>query len=223
MNRRFIRKDAKMRSKFALLLMASALAGCASAGGASNPDRGMAAVNVPVVARTDYVFDAAAPNGSLLPGEAARLNAWFAGLDLGYGDSIYVDGPYANSARSDVARVAGIYGLMVDASAPVTAGAVPAGMVRVIVSRTRAFVPGCPNWSVPSQPNFDNRNMSNLGCAVNSNLAAMVANPEDLIHGREGSGVGDSLTSAKAVDAYRKAEPTGNKGLMDISTKKKGN
>ena len=62
--------------------------------------------------------------------------------------------------------------------------------------------------------------MSNLGCAVNSNLAAMVANPEDLIHGREGSGVGDTLTSIKAVDAYRKAEPTGNKGLKDISTKK---
>ena len=62
--------------------------------------------------------------------------------------------------------------------------------------------------------------MSNMGCAVNSNLAAMVANPEDLIHGREGSGVGDTLTSTKAVDAYRKAPPTGNKGLLDINTKK---
>ena len=215
-----------MRSKFALLLMASALAGCtgvSSTGEGSSADRGMAAVNVPVVARTDYVFDAAAPNGSLLPGEAARLNAWFAGLDLGYGDSIYVDGPYANSARSDVAQVAGLYGLMVDASAPVTTGAVPPGMVRVIVSRTRATVPGCPNWRVPSQPNFNNRNMSNFGCGVNSNLAAMVANPEDLIHGREGSGVGDTMTSAKAVDAYRKAAPTGNKGLTDINTTKKVN
>lgn len=208
-----------MRSKFALGLLAAALAGCSTAM-PDQPDRGLAAVNVPVVARTDYVFDAAAPGGNLLPGEAARLNAWFAGLDLGYGDSIYVDGRYANAARDDVARVAGSYGLMVSASAPVTTGAVPPGMVRVIVSRTRASVPGCPNWSVPSQPNFNNRTMSNFGCGVNSNLAAMVANPEDLIHGREGSGVGDTLTSAKAVDAYRKAEPTGNKGLMDINTKK---
>jgi pilus assembly protein CpaD len=62
--------------------------------------------------------------------------------------------------------------------------------------------------------------MSNFGCAVNGNLAAMIANPEDLIHGREGSGVGDTLTSNKAVDAYRKAAPTGNKGLQDINTKK---
>ena len=211
-----------MRSKLALLLLASALAGCATGrvGNEGNPDRGLAAVNVPVVQRTDYMFDAAAPNGSLLPGEAARLNAWFAGLGLGYGDSIYVDGSYADAARGDVAQVAGNYGLLVSASAPVTTGAVPPGMVRVIVSRTRATVPGCPNWNIRSQPNFDNRTMSNFGCAVNSNLAAMVANPEDLVHGREGSGVGDTLISTKAVGAYRKAEPTGTKGLQDINTKK---
>jgi len=216
---RFIRKDATMRSKFALALLASTLAGC-STGMQDQPDRGLAAVNVPVVQRTDYLFDVAAPDGSLLPGEAARLNAWFSGLDLGYGDSIYVDGPFADSARADVAQVAGSYGLLVTPSAPVTAGVVPSGMVRVVVSRTRATVPGCPNWSVPAQPNYINRSMSNSGCGVNSNLAAMVANPEDLIHGREGSGVGDTLTASKAVGAYRKAEPTGNKGLQDVNTKK---
>ena len=115
-------------------------------------------------------------------------------------------------ARDDVARVAGQYGLLVSNGAPVTAGAVPPGTVRVVVSRTRAEVPNCPNWSVPSQPNFNNRTMSNFGCAVNSNLAAMVANPEDLIHGREGSGVGDSRDRDQGVDVYRTAAPTGNQG-----------
>ena len=208
-----------MRTKLTLLALVSAVAGCSHTP-QDLPDRGIESVNVPVVARTDYVFDASAPNGALSPGEAARLNAWFSGMDLGYGDSIYVDGPYADAARADVVRVAGFYGLMVSPSAPVTVGAVPPGAVRVIVSRTRASVPGCPNWSLPAQPNYNNRSMSNFGCAVNGNLAAMVANPEDLIHGREGSGVGDTLTSNKAVDAYRKAAPTGNKGLLDINTKK---
>lgn len=208
-----------MRTKLTLLALVSAVAGCSHTP-QDLPDRGIESVNVPVVARTDYVFDASAPNGSLSPGEAARLNAWFSGMDLGYGDSIYVDGPYADAARADVVRVAGYYGLMVSPSAPVTVGAVPPGAVRVIVSRTRASVPGCPNWSLPAQPNYNNRSMSNFGCAVNGNLAAMIANPEDLIHGREGSGVGDTLTSSKAVDAYRKAAPTGNKGLLDINTKK---
>ena len=212
-----------MRSKLALLLLASALtSGCVSprVGNEGNPDRGVAAVNVPVVQRTDYMFDASAPDGSLAPGEATRLHAWFHGLGLGYGDSIYVDGPFADGARADVARLAGNYGLWISPGAPVTTGSVPPGMVRVIVSRTRATVPGCPNWNIRSQPNFDNRSMSNFGCAVNSNLAAMVANPQDLVHGREGSGVGDNLTATKAVGAYRKAEPTGNKGLLDINTKK---
>ena len=209
-----------MASKSALLLMTLALAGCGHKP-YDIPDRGLESVNVPVVVRSDYVFDAAAPDGSLAPYEAARLNAWFAGLDLGYGDTIYVDGPFSEGARSDVAMVAGNYGLMVAHGAPVTAGAVGPGTVRVIVSRNRATVPNCPNWSVPSQPNSQNRTMPNFGCSVNSNLAAMVANPEDLVHGREGTGVGDALTSAKAVSAYRRAEPTGKAGLMDVNTKKK--
>jgi pilus assembly protein CpaD len=217
-NRRFIRKDATMASKSAILLAAAVLTGCAGYTPNDLPDRGVASVNVPVLTRADFVFDAAAPDGSLAPGEAARLNAWFAGLDLGYGDSIYVDGPYG--ARSEVSQVAGNYGLLVSPSAPVTGGPVGPGTARVIVSRMRASVPYCPNWSVPAQPSSDNRAMSTFGCAVNSNLAAMVANPQDLVYGREGTGVGDSLTASKAINSYRKAEPTGTKGLQDISTKK---
>jgi len=90
-----------------------------------------------------------------------------------------------------------------------------------VVSRTRAEVAGCPNWRNPSEPDYLNRTMSNFGCAVNSNMAAMVANPEDLFHGRSGTGVGDTLTASKAVDYYRKAQPTGTKGLQDMSTTKK--
>ena len=208
-----------MASKSAILLAAAVLTGCGYTPH-DLPDRGVASVNVPVLTRADFVFDAAAPDGSLAPGEAARLNAWFAGLDLGYGDSIYVDGPYG--ARSEVAQVAGNYGLMVSPSAPVTGGPVGPGNARVIVSRMRATVPNCPNWSVPAQPSSDNRAMSTFGCAVNSNLAAMVANPQDLVYGREGTGVGDSQTSSKAIGSYRKAEPTGTKGLQDITTTKKG-
>ncbi|MGN6058614.1 MAG: CpaD family pilus assembly protein [Sphingomicrobium sp.] len=210
-----------MRSKFGLLLIASAaLAGCsyhASQGDLAS--RGVEPVNVPVVTRADYVFDAAAPGGSLAPAEKARLDAWFRGLDLGYGDSIYVDAPYADSARYEVAQVAGNFGMMIQPGAPVTAGAVAPGTVRVIVSRARAEVPGCPNWSVPSQPNFNNRTMSNFGCGVNSNIAAMVANPEDLVHGREGTDVGNNTASTKAIMLYKTTPPSGQKGLQSVSAK----
>ena len=207
-----------MRSKLALIALGTALTGC-TAGMQDMPDRGLSAVNVPVVTTADYVFDAAAPGGSLAPGESERLNAWFATLGLGYGDSIYVDdGSYA--ARDQVARVAARYGLFVQAGAPVTAGMVQPGNVRVVVSRRRAEVPNCPNWSVPSQPNYANRTMSNFGCSVNANLAAQIANPEDLLHGRPGPAVVNADTSAKAIGSYYRAAPTGEKGLQDISTKK---
>jgi pilus assembly protein CpaD len=225
-SRRFNRKDATMASKSALLLVAFALAGCGHKP-YDIPDRGLEAVNVPVVTRSDFVFDAAAPDGGLAPHESARLNAWFAGLNLGYGDRIYVDSPYATGARSDVAQIIGNYGLMLSEGAPVSAGAVGPGMVRVIVSRTQASVPGCPNWSVPSQPNSQNRSMSNFGCSVNANLAAMVADPQDLVHGREGPAASDGVEGAKAVNMYRDWPLTGTEDgqgkrpLSDINTKKK--
>jgi pilus assembly protein CpaD len=208
-----------MNSKLSFLLLASAaLAGCAVHPGVDNPSAGLEAVNQPVVARSDYVFDAAAPSGNLDPTEAARLDGWFRGLDLGYGDVISVDGPYAGAARGDVARVAGRYGMLVSDGAPVTVGAIPDGMVRVVVSRTRASVPGCPNWSKPSNPNYNNEHMSNYGCAVNANLAAMVANPADLVSGRDNTGT-DPMTGTRAIQSYRSQKPTGEGGLKDISTK----
>lgn len=208
-----------MRTLINIALLGSALAAPAVA--KDDPSRGVEAVNAPVVTRSDYVFDAAAPGGQLPPAEQARLDAWFNGLGLGYGDRVYVGGAWAEGARYDVARVAGRYGLLLSDGIPVVAGAVGDGAVRVIVSRTRASVPGCPNWSVPSQPNWSNRTMSNFGCAVNGNLAAMVADPQDLVWGREGGPVVDSTVSNRAIQMYRTAPPTGSQGLKDISTKEK--
>lgn len=211
-----------MVKKLVPVLLLSAVAACTGPTQAV-PDRGVASVNEPVLTRSNFMLDVAAPGGMLAPEEMARLDGWFAGLNLGYGDSIYVDGPYNETATAQVAQVAGKYGMMVLPAAPVTAGVIQPGTVRVIVSRNRAEVPNCPNWNAPASPNFDNHSMPNFGCAVNSNLAAMVANPEDLFHGREGTGVGDAMTASKAVQTYRNAEPTGAKGLKDLSSKKESN
>jgi len=218
--RRFKGKDATMASKSAALLIAAALSGCAYHPGPV-PNAGISAVNEPVLSRSDYVFDAAAPGGNLPPSEAARLDSWFSGLDLRYGDNVYVDaGAYSEAARAEVAGIAGKYGLLVSPGAPVTAGSVQPGNVRVIVSRTIASVPNCPNWERQSQPNYNNESMPGYGCAVNGNLAAMVANPEDLFHGREGTGVLDTATATKAVNVYRTQPATGTGGLKEINTKK---
>jgi pilus assembly protein CpaD len=205
-----------MRSKLLLMALCASVAACNTA---DLLDKGLASVHVPVVTSADYVFDAAAPDGSLAPGQADRLNGWFQGLGLGYGDTIYVDSAYSPPARAQVAAIAGQYGMMVADGAPVTVGMVQPGTVRVVVSRRRATVPGCPNWSLPSQPNYDNRTISNYGCGVNSDLAMQIANPEDLVHGRDGGATSDSTAAAKAVQFYRSTVPTGANGLQDISTK----
>ena len=206
-----------MRSKMLLLALGSTIAACNTL--PDQPAKGVASVNVPVVTTASYTFDAAAPGGSLAPGESERLNGFFENLGLGYGDSIYVEGAYGGPARAQVAQLAGRYGLLIQDGAPVTAGYVQPDSVRVVVSRRRAAVPNCPNWSVPSNPQFENRSMSNYGCAVNSNLAAMVADPVDLIHGREGAGVTDNVTASRAVDMYRKKAPTGSGPLQAVTTK----
>jgi pilus assembly protein CpaD len=48
----------------------------------------------------------------------------------------------------------------------------------------------------------------------------MVANPEDLLHGREGDEVVDAATATRGVGVYRTTPPTGTKGLQDVNTKK---
>ncbi len=207
----------KMRNHLAIVLLASAVGACATPQ-VDQPARGVMAVNQPVVTRNDYAVDLSAPDGSLSTVEQARLDAWFAGLGLGYGDLVYVDGAYAGEARADVARVTGRYGLLVSAGSPVTAGTVQPGTVRVVVSRTRASVPGCPNWDRPPE-DYDNQQMSNFGCAMGNNMAAMVAHPGDLVHGREGEALVDGMTAGKAIQAYRSAKPTGEGGLPQVNTK----
>jgi pilus assembly protein CpaD len=111
-----------------------------------------------------------------------------------------------------VSDVAAHYGLLLTDGAPITSGAVQPGSVRVIVSRTSATVPNCPNWRDPII-GTPSKTSTNYGCATNSNLAAMIADPNDLVLGQTGSSDGNTVVSNKAINAYRKAAPSGAGGL----------
>ena len=190
-----------MRFKIACIL-AVAVGGCETPG-TTPAMRGLHSLHEPVLTRSSVAYNAGAQDGYLTPDELARLDGWFRSMELRYGDTIHLDAGYPEAAREQVTQLAGRYGMMVSSAAPVTAGAVAPGFMRVIVSRTRAEVPGCPNWSAPSQPNYGNATMSNFGCGVNANLAAQVANAEDLFRGRSGPAASDGVAGAKAVQMYR--------------------
>ena len=196
-----------------------ALAGCG--GMASNGS--LESVHQPIVQRTNFVLDLnAGPGGVSLP-EQRRLSGWFEAMNLRYGDRITIDDPMRSGAsRTAIEAVAGKFGLLVGDVAPVTAGAINAGTVRVIVTRTSANVPGCPDWSAKSDANFKNATSTNYGCATNANLAAMVADPEHLLHGASSTGSTTVMSSTKAIESYREAKPTGEQGLAKSSTQSGG-
>lgn len=89
-----------------------------------------------------------------------------------------------------------------------------------VVTPSGATVPNCPNWrsaGVDSGAMTD----TNYGCAVNSNLAAMVADPEDLLHGR-GSDDTDATSASRAIKAWREAEPTSKLWVTTVKEAKTG-
>jgi pilus assembly protein CpaD len=180
-------------------------------------NQGLNSYAQPVVQRTDYVLELASPGPGLPIAERARLRAWFTSLGLGYGDSIAVESTYGNgAARADVARVAAEYGLLLSDGVPIIAGAPEPGAIRVIVSRSVAHVPGCPFADEHQGPSATS---INYGCSVNTNFAAMVADPNDLVLGQVGSAAGDPNTAAKAIKLYRDAKPTGSNGLLNASSR----
>ena len=182
-------------------------------------NKSLYSVNQTVVERNNYTFDVQSSQSGLSIADQQRLDGWFEALELGYGDRVSIDDPLASDAVLEaVSQLAGRHGVLLSDEAPVTSGASQPGYARVIVTRSKAHVPGCPNWSATSDMNYNNGTSPNYGCATNSNLAAMIANPEDLIEGQKGTGETVIMSSSKAIETYRDAAPTGAGGLSENAT-----
>jgi pilus assembly protein CpaD len=197
------------KGKFLIIAStALALSACVSPGANTS----MYSVHQPVIERTNYAIDIDASGGMVSPTEAQRMSEWFEAMQLRYGDRVavdYGDGYAAPAVRQTVSGLAENYGLLVGDTAPVTTGAVAPGTVRVVVTRSSASVPSCPDWSSTSERNYDSSNHSNHGCSINSNLAAMIADPEDLVRGRDNKSL-DNNTGKNAVNTYRAKTNGGN-------------
>jgi pilus assembly protein CpaD len=188
--------------KVTFLIAASlALAGC----GTLPTNTSMYSVHQPVVERTNYTIDLASDGDGIADADQTRLNEWFDVLDLRYGDRMSIDsgdGFGNEDAARDVRAAAAERGIMVTQGAPATPGIIAPGNIRVVVTRSNASVPSCPDNRTTHGQNFNAGNNSNYGCAINSNLAAMVADPEDLVRGRDNKRI-DSNSGNAAVNAYK--------------------
>ncbi len=190
------------------LVMAAALgltlAGC----GGMATNNSLYSTKQPVVSRQNFTLDVNTISSGLAVTEQARLNGWFEAMDLRYGDRIAVEDPSSNPAVANaVNELAGRFGLIVSATAPTTSGFLQPGEARVVITRSKAEVPGCPDWSAKSDMNYLNATSPGYGCSVNSNMAAMVADPQDLLEGKSGTGEAVVGNGDKAINTYRDAAP----------------
>jgi pilus assembly protein CpaD len=93
---------------------------------------------------------------------------------------------------------------------PYFANGDPSAPLRLSYLQFLALPPDCPDWSEDIGRDPNNVGWTNKGCATQRNLAAMVANPEDLIHPR-----GETPRSGERRDTvwgkYVVGDPTGSK------------
>ena len=184
-----------------ITLLAALVSACQTPGTAS-PE--VASVHVPTVTQTIMTLDMGVqPGGGFSTAEIDRLNQWLDSVDVRYGDRISVDGPTGagtEARRATIASILSTRGLMLSRFAPPTVPAIAAGMERVVIVRSVASVPECPDHRRKSNPEYVGSKTSNYGCAYSQNLAAMIADPNDLVSGKPHAGV-TAERAVKAVEA----------------------
>jgi pilus assembly protein CpaD len=74
--------------------------------------------------------------------------------------------------------------------------------VELILERHLVTLPACPDWSRQSGTDFSNQPHSNFGCATQTNLGLMVAEPKDLVSGRT-LAPADGVHQAEGIVRYR--------------------
>ena len=135
---------------------------------------------------------------SLMPGEGglARLDGFLRALGPRYGDRLEITG---GSPRGRRLVSQHLQGLMLQTADYGGAGGRP---LTVTLRRAVAIAPPCGDWSHYEEPADGRHVTSNHGCAQASNLARMVADPNDLLGGRP-LGYGHAMPAASWIDAYR--------------------
>ncbi len=134
-------------------------------------------------------------DGTITPsgGTLARVNAFLASVDAGYGDVVMLDAGMVEDGRVDaLADFIRSKGLAYGGEAAL--GAKPAdGSMMLYVERYVVTVPNCGQWEEELTDDRRNNPSSFHGCSVTTSLGLMIANPRDLVAGQ---GRGNSTSAA---------------------------
>ncbi len=216
-------RRSSLRAALAVGALALLTAGCAQGmpGYFDAGETRMTGVAPPKLNQIEYVKMShevrfAPGSAELSPAEKTRLTEFLDRIRAGFSDRFVVDaGPSRGVPDADeLARqreeavAAFLQRRFLRVLPPVqdtVEGAMARNSVFVIAGRHVVTLPNCPDWSKATGADFTNTPGSNYGCATVSNLGMMVADPGDLLAGRE-NGPADGQMMIRGVERYRKGE-----------------
>ena len=189
------------------------LAGVLLAAGCENPD--LAAPAPPAVqvapkltrvqlATFDHDIHFAPHARTLTSAQATGLASFMTRNSIHEGDAVTVESAGSSStptAARQSAVLAELRAFHIQAQSA-TDPELAADTIRVHADRTVVAAPSCPDWSKAEADEPNNLPSSNYGCATEANLAAMIANPADLVKPKT-DGKGDGVAVARGVELYR--------------------
>ncbi|WP_169816597.1 CpaD family pilus assembly lipoprotein [Rhodovibrio salinarum] len=192
----------------AVLTAATALTGCGYP--VTPPDAVGPQAHKLGVERTLYRHDVAFPGDTsdLSAGERAALDRFLRDSGADRQATVVVaaaptSGDIAERRRQQVVRLLRQRGFAPRASDPLLDTAGPGdGDVLVRIARYHVVLPDCPDYSRTRISDNSNLPSSNFGCADRRNLGLMVANPRDLLRGREMGPVSGARTAIPVRDYH---------------------
>ena len=149
-----------------------------------------------------FDHDVVYPNGEYRAStaEMERLTTFLRDIQVGSGDAVFVAG-----GSPDQRKVLGAHLAYNRLDVQQVGENGTPGRVRVVVERYIVTPPNCPDWSKPMGHDSENTPGATFGCAITSNLGMMVANPRDLLRGRN-PGPSDATAVSAAIARYRAGE-----------------
>ncbi|HUO03257.1 MAG TPA: CpaD family pilus assembly protein [Rhizomicrobium sp.] len=147
----------------------------------------------------------------IAPADRAHFDAFVSDYQAHGNGKIVISAPEGARADAEVAWIAdriNEMGVNRDRILVASRDAAPGdGRIELNYVSYQANTAPCGDWSEDLAFTLDNKTSANLGCAVQHNIAAMVADPRDLI-GPEPMGGADADRRATVINNYEKGSPT---------------
>jgi len=169
--------------------------------------------------KAPVTIQVATTSGTLQPSQVNAI-AGFARQSLAGGATpVTIRRPAGGGKSARVAQE--IAGLLVQQGVPshlIRKGTYPAGSgspVQISYAKAYAHTKPCGEWDENLANTAQNTRYSNHGCAVQSNIAAMIADPNDIVRPRSES-MGEGSASVAAVTKVTTGEAPQQRSIFDI-------